>query len=157
IFDLVHQGKGDAMGLFIQWWKSSSIFSIVNIALICTLFILIALHLKNRFTSYRLPLTLLIILSLALLLLPAVMLSPSLKYQESSIALGKGYLPVYIQFIGMCLLSSILFFAMLKNAKRNISIYILMGFWLIIIVLNQVHNSWIAEKQNRHTYYPSLA
>ncbi len=97
-------------------------------------------------------------IGLLLLLLPAVLIMPSAKYQNFSRP-GNGYIPVYLQNMGGAMLFAILIHNLL-NAASAIKRYTGKGFvvlFLFIVLITAANNMRLVARQNYKVYYPGLA
>ncbi len=95
---------------------------------------------------------------ICLLLFPAVLIMPSVKYQEFARP-GNGYLPVYLQNMGTAMLLALLIQVLLSSSKcmgRYIGLA-LVSILLLVVPITFANNCRVVAKQNYDVYYPSLA
>ena len=120
------------------------------------LFLILFLKFRNSDNS-GLSATL-VLLSVMLLLVPALILSPSVKYQ-SQLSLSTGYLPLYIQNFGMALLLAVFAGFCLKR-RNGVGLYC----FLLLSVANLLgassellFNSALMDVKHYNTFYPAQA
>lgn len=101
-------------------------------------------------------------LGLSLLILPAVPIALSAKYQQEIIWFGGwgiGYIPVYIQYYGMLLICTVLAILTTKIIKTKIRIgviFLLIVIVDLIIIINLQDNRIVVDKANTDLYYGRL-
>lgn len=97
-------------------------------------------------------------MGLLLLVLPAVMIMPSEKYQKFARP-GNGYIPVYLQNMGAAMLFGVLLQVLLNSAGRA-KRYAGKGLavlFLLIVPITYANNMRLVAEENPKAFYPSLA
>lgn len=139
-----------------QMKEHASIIVLVFLLALYLIFFIKYNAIQNESSQYANKLFLWI--GLLLLLLPAVLIMPSEKYQNFSRP-GNGYIPVYLQNMGGAMLFAILIHNLL-NAVSAIKRYVGKGFivlFLFIVLITTANNMRLVAYQNYRVYYPSLA
>jgi hypothetical protein len=139
-----------------QMKEHASIIVLVFLLVLYLIFFIKYNKIQNESSYYSNQLFLWI--GLLLLLLPAVLIMPSEKYQNFSRP-GNGYIPIYLQNMGGAMLFAILIHSLL-NAASTIKRYIGKGFvalFLFIVLITAANNMRLVAHQNYRVYYPSLA
>jgi hypothetical protein len=148
--------RTDPKDILPQMKEHASIIALALLLVLYLTFLIKYNSIQNESTQYDNKLFLWI--GLLLLLLPAVLIMPSEKYQNFSRP-GNGYIPVYLQNMGGAMLFAMLIHNLL-NAASSIKRYIgkgLVVLFLFIILITSANNMRLVAHQNYRVYYPSLA
>lgn len=97
----------------------------------------------------------LLALWLAIIIMPAVIMSPSVKYQRE-VRMGLGYLPVFIQSMGTAALLAYLFTRLWQHTRWKVVGIALLGFALCSTLLSLLFNNALLRVQNVVMAYPAM-
>lgn len=97
-----------------------------------------------------------VLLMLSIVVLPAIIISPSLKYQRE-MRLGIGYLPVYIQSMGTAGLLACLYTYVQQSITRRVGATFLLVFAVGCTVLSLLFNNALVRTKNILSSYPQMA
>ena len=142
---------------------ASGIFSnikLIDVLVTCIFIAIMVYILKKIKPDFKQPFKILIvgIFGIALMVLPAVMISLAPKHQN--MAVGIGYLPVYIQYFGTCIISIVLIIWLLSMLKSVIIKRFVCTFIILIMtfttILNLQNNRIVVEQTNTVMHYPRI-